>query len=136
VAGYMTKQFYAVYQSIVVDDAGTDCGTKAYLNITLTADIIHLFLDQYIVEGSKLILLTDDNADKYMNHKVQMRSPMFCISDKLCNKCAGERPELIGIKNIGLTAGRVSNTMLQKRMKSWHITKVSMNRVDPNTLLI
>lgn len=132
----MTKQFYAVYQSIVVDDAGTDCGTKAYLNITLTPDNIGLFLDQYIKEGSKLVLLTDDNVDKYVNKKVQMRSPMFCISDKICNKCAGERPELIGIKNIGLTAGRVSNTMLQKRMKNWHITKVSMNRVDPTTLLL
>lgn len=136
VAGYMTKQFYAVYQSIVVDEAGTDCGTKAYLNIKLTPDIIDLFYDQYIVEGNKLVLLTDENADKYVNKSVQMRSPMYCISDKICNKCAGERPELIGIKNIGLTAGRVSNTMLQKRMKNWHITKVSMNKVDPNTLLI
>jgi len=137
VGGYLTKQFYAVFQSIVVDKPGTDCGTKGYIQITLTDNIINDFLYQYIIgEKGKLILLTPENADKYLNKTVKMRSPMACISDKICSKCAGTRFETMGIENIGLTTGRISNTLLNAGMKNFHITKVKMDKVDVDSLLL
>lgn len=137
VGGYLTKQFYAVFQSIVVDKPGTDCGTKGYIQLTLTPTIINDFLYQYIIgEKGKLILLTPENADQFLNKKVKMRSPMACLSDKICSKCAGTRFETMGIENIGLTTGRISNTLLNAGMKNFHITKVKMNKVDVDTLLL
>lgn len=72
--GYLTKQFFAVYQSITLDEHGTDCGSKGYLTVTLTTNNIHDYLYQYIVEvGGKLVLLTDENSEQYIDKTVQFR---------------------------------------------------------------
>lgn len=135
--GYLTKQFFAVYQSITLDEHGTDCGSKGYLTVTLTTNNIHDYLYQYIVEvGGKLVLLTDENSEQYIDKTVQFRTPLGCLNDKICNKCAGERYYKLGIENAGLTAGRVSNGLMNLSMKAFHITKVKLNKVDPDKLLI
>jgi len=137
VGGYLTKQFYAVYQSIVVDDDGTDCGTKEGIKVILTKDMVKLFLYQNIMLPSgKIVTLMEDNYKKYLDKKVLIRTPMFCTSDKLCSVCAGRRFYIMGIKNVGLTTGRISNTLLNKSMKNFHISKVQLDVVDVDKLLI
>lgn len=137
VGGYLTKQFYAVYQSIVIDDEGTDCGTNQCLEIFLTPEIAKLFLYQNIrLPSGKLVVLTNDNVNEYLNTTVKFRSPMFCLNDKICSKCAGDRYSNMGIKNIGLTAGKVSNNLMNKRMKKRHQMKVTLDNVDVDKLLI
>ena len=135
--GYKTKQFFATYQSIVLDEPGTDCGSKGYLTVTLTSDIINSYLYQYIAEADgSLTLLTEENKDKYLNKTVNFRSPIGCLSEKICSKCAGERYYKLGIENAGLTAGRISNGLMNANMKAFHITKVKYDTVDPDKLLI
>ena len=70
------------------------------------------FLLQYIkLPNGTHELLTEDNAHKFLNKKIKMRSPMFCASDSICRHCIGELPSLLKLRNIGLTTGRISNTM-------------------------
>lgn len=136
-SGYLTKQFYAVYQSIVIDDDGTDCGTMQCLDVILTQEMADLFLYQNIVLPSgKIITLDDETTKTYLNKKVQVRTPMFCTSDKICSVCAGRRFYIMGIKNAGLTAGRISNTFLNLSMKAFHASKVKLDVVDIEKLLI
>lgn len=137
VGGYLTKQFYAVYQSIVIDKQGSDCGTNQCLEILLTEDLVENFLYQYIrLNNGKLVLLTEDNAKDFINKMVHFRSPMFCTTEKICNKCAGERFTTMGIENIGLTTGKISNNLLNKRMKIRHSMKVKMDKINENNLLL
>ena len=81
-------------------------------------------------------MLTGDNMDKYIDKVVKMRSPMYCIGDKLCNKCAGELYYKIGIKNIGLTTSSVGSSFLQYLMKSFHDSTLSLNEVDLNDFIV
>lgn len=134
--GYLTKQFFAVYQSIVLDDEGTDCGTKMGLKVTLTKNVISDYYYQNIISGGKLVTLTPSNADQYIGKTVTMRSPMFCAGDKICAACAGKRFYIMGIQNAGLTAGRISNTLLNKSMKNFHNAKVKYDNVNLDDLLI
>ncbi len=137
VGGYLTKQFYAVYQSIVVDAPGTDCGTDKTINIMLTPENINLFQYQFIRKNDgKLVLLNEDNLNQYVNKMTKFRSPMFCTTDKICSMCAGERFSNMDIENIGLTSGKISNNLMNKRMKKRHNMKVKLDDVDINTLLI
>lgn len=136
VGGYLTKQFYAVYQSIVVDDPNTECGTKETVEVFLDEDNIDLFLYQNMVINGKVTILNHDNQGQYVNKKVKFRSPMYCISDKICSVCAGKRPEMMDISNLGLVAGKISNNLMNKRMKQRHNMKVTLDDVDLNTLLI
>lgn len=135
-SGYITKQFYSVFQSIRIDEEGTDCGTKEGLEVLLTNDNVDMYLYQNIMVNGKLVNLTMENKDKFVGKKVKLRSPMFCLTPKICRACAGERYAKLGIDNIGLTAGKIPNAMLNAGMKSFHTTKVKLNDVDPEKLLI
>lgn len=135
-AGYLTKKFFAAYQSIQVDKPGTDCGSKNGLSFVLTEEDGDNYDYQYNIEGNKLVLITPQNRSKYIGKKVKLRSPMYCSGDKLCSICAGKRWEIMGIKNSGLTAGRVTNTLLNASMKNFHSAKVSLDKVNIDDLLI
>lgn len=135
VGGYMTKEFYAVYQSIVLSDV-EDCGSKYTLKIHLTKDNVKSFMYQYMMEGEKKVCLTPDNASKYIGKTVHFRSPMGCIGQQLCRTCAGTRFDKLDIKNVGLTAGKVSNNLMNKQMKKFHEIRVKLDTVDPSTLLM
>jgi hypothetical protein len=134
--GYLTKQFYAVFQSIVLDEPGSDCGSKGYLPVFLTDDNYNDYMWQYAVVNGKTVLLTNENRSQFVGKKVNLRSPIGCIGAKLCNKCMGERFYKLGIKNVGLTTGRISNSIMNASLKNFHNTKVKLNAVDPDKLLI
>lgn len=136
VGGYKTKQFYSGYQSIVVDKPGTNCGSKFTLSIRLTPSNVNRYMYQYIVEGDKNICLLPDNSKKYIGKVVKLRTPMGCVSDKICHVCAGDRFRRLDITNIGLTTGRISNSIMDKNMQAFHQTKVNFNEADPEKLLI
>lgn len=82
------------------------------------------------------VVLSSDNKTKFENKKVIIRSPMFCKGDKICSVCAGRRFYMMGIKNIGLTSGRVTNTLLNASMKNFHNTKVRFDDINLDDLLI
>lgn len=134
-SGYITKQFYAAYQTIMADPELEDCGTPHTLDFILTEDMVNDFTLQYIMDNGKPVLLTDDNVSKYIGKKIKLRSPMFCGGDKLCKHCVGELPSILGIDAVGLTTGRVPNTIMAKKMKLFHNAKVKYDVVDVDKLL-
>ena len=113
-----------------------DCGTKQALEFVLTEDLVEDFLLQYIQTPGKCVLLTEDNAKDFIGKKIRLRSPMFCKSDKICHHCMGDLPRLLNIEAIGLTTGRISNTLLAKKMKLFHNAKVKFDDVNVDDLLI
>lgn len=135
-SGYLTKQYYAAYQSIQCDEDGTDCGTKMGLPIFLTPANIENYYYQNVITGKGYETLTEENKSKYINKKVTLRSPMFCKNDKLCSVCAGRRFYIMKINNMGLTAGRVTNTLLNAGMKNFHVAKIKYDEVDIDKLLL
>jgi hypothetical protein len=135
VGGYKTKQFYAVFQSIIIDKPGTDCGTKQCRKILLTNKNLNDFILSYIMVDGKKELLTFKNADKYIGKVINKRSPMFCTGEKICSVCAGKIFEFFDIKNAGATTVRMSNDIMEKNMKKFHNAKITLDEVDPDTLL-
>ena len=97
----------------------------------LTNENFKYYNYKYIIEGSKLVRLSPDNKSKYIGKTVKMRSNMYCISSRdICNKCAGDLCYMLGITTIGLTASKISNVMLQKRMKVFHDSTVHTIEID------
>ena len=134
-SGYMTKQFYAVYQSMSIDEDGTDCGATKGLEVVLTKDNLRDFVDQYIIDGKKLVLIDENLPATYMNHPVILRSPMYCLNDKICSKCAGKRFYKVGIENMGLTVPAMSSSIMTAQLKKRHSMEVKMDYIDENKIL-
>lgn len=129
--GYLVKQASAAYQTIVLDKAGTDCGTKLTLRVKIENSNKNLFLYRYIVKGNGLFLLTPENIDQYVGKTVRMRSPMFCGSKKICSKCAGELFYKLDISNVGLLCSGMNSAILNASMKKFHDQTIKTIPVNP-----
>ena len=129
-SGYETKKINNAMQVVVIDEKGSDCGTTHYLKTTIKKGFAKMFLYRYILDGGKEVLITDDNLSKYEGKEVLMRSPMFCKSDKICNKCAGELFYKLGIKNAGLLNSTMSGTLMNLSMKKFHDSTIKFNKID------
>lgn len=134
--GYVTKKLSAGFQDVVLDERGSDCGTKQTATVTLTNDNMNYYLYHFIKSGSNYIRLEPKNQGSYIGKTVQMRLPDFCTGKHLCNRCAGDRYYLLGINNIGLTFGRVSNSTLRAKMKKSHDSTVRTYEVSVDEVFI
>ena len=135
-SGYFSKQIIAALQAVQLDEPGSDCGTKGYLKMTIKPSMKGDFMYRYVIDGGKLVMLDKNNIDKYVGKEIKLRSPKYCIGKKVCMKCAGDMYDKLQIKNVGLTASRVSSTLLNLSMKKFHNTTASIYELDTNNLTV
>lgn len=124
-SGYMRKRFDNAFQVVSLDEPGSDCGTKITVKVRIEKNIKDLFIHRYIVENGGLKLLTPENIGSYVGKEVQLRSPLCCKGDKICNKCAGEMFYKIGIKYAGLVSDQMAGQFLNTSMAKFHDATVS-----------
>lgn len=129
--GYVYKQLAAAFQGLVLDDAGTDCGTNRTIEMVLDKDTAKLLEYRYIVEDGKLVRLDSENMKNYIGQKIHLRSPMYCKGDKYCNKCCGDLYYMIDdLKTVGLVINRVGTSLLNASLKAFH--DLSLKIMHPN----
>lgn len=138
--GYIGKQFNATFQNITVGPEKSDCGTKSALTVTINKDDLFLYHDQFLIgDNGKLIEITSELDNKYLNKPVKIRSPMHCKhveNDSICYYCAGTRFYKIDIPNMGLIATNVSAQLLNASLKNRHSLLVQMNTINVNSLVL
>lgn len=120
----------SAFQTLVLDEKGSDCRTKHYMKVTLDDSNKKLLVSRYFKTGSTMTELTNNNIDEHMNKVLEFRSPMFCQSERICNICAGELPYDMGIQNIGLLVNQVAQSIVTGSMKSFHDMTIKLNEVD------
>lgn len=136
-SGYTGKKILALLQMMDLDEHGSDCGTKNLIPITITPRNKDQVVYTYIDNGAgQLILLTPDNIGKYVGKQVMMRTPMTCINDKICSKCAGELFYMLGVEHAGLFATQISHALLNLGLKAKHDSNVNLFTFDPNSLIV
>lgn len=134
--GYLTKKLSAMFQGVTLAPKGSDCKSKFTESVTLTKSNIGLYYYNYMVVGSKYVRLDPSMKSKYIGQTVKFRLPNCCTNGaKVCNICAGDRFYMMGIENIGLTTGRVSNSLLRARMKQAHDATVRMYTISLEELI-
>jgi len=127
--GYLRKKMDMFGQSIARGEPGSDCGTKQTIKITIQDDLKGLFVNRYIVENGQLVLLTDENIKNYVNKEVNLRSPMCCKGECLCNKCLGELPYKLQIQNIGFMNSAMASVLMNASMKKIHDASIKFTKI-------
>jgi hypothetical protein len=90
-----------------------------------------MFLYRYIVEKGKLVLLDDDNIEKYIGKTVKLRSPLYCNDEgHICNICAGELYRMMGMKNVGLISYTIGSSLLNASMKMFHDMTIHTKKLN------
>lgn len=120
------------FQSVVIDKKDSDCGTKIFNKILLTDSNYDLFRYRFIKDPTtgRLIEINEDNKDKFVGKVVEMRSPLYCKGDKICNHCIGNFFYKLGIDNVGLTTNSIGGTLLNKSMKAFHDSTVHTKKIE------
>lgn len=129
-AGYETKKINNAVQTVVLDEAGTDCGTTQYQKIVIAEKMKTMYLYRYVLIGGKETMLDESNIERYIGKELLMRSPLYCKSDKICNKCAGELYYKLGIQNAGLLASTMSGSLMNLALKKTHDQTIRFNKIN------
>jgi hypothetical protein len=130
--GYQNKIMCTSFQTSVLDDEGSDCGSKLFYEFVLDEKHFDKFMYRYVKDPStnQLVELNEDTKSKFINKVVKMRSPMYCKGDKICNKCAGNYYYKMGSKNIGLLTTEIGGIILNKSMKAFHDSTVHLAKIN------
>ena len=133
-SGYTGKKLLALLQMMEIDEPGSDCGTKNLIPVTITkynkSDMLYTYFD----EGG-LKLLTPDNINQYIGKTLMCRSPMSCINEKICSKCAGKLFEMLDVKQAGLFAVQISHAALNLALKAKHNSVVALATLDVDNII-
>jgi hypothetical protein len=129
--GYETKKINNSMQVITLDEPGTDCGTTHYLLITIPEKMKDMFIGRYVLDGGKITLITEKNVKGYAGKEVRLRSPMYCKSEQICSKCAGDLFYKLGMRNAGLLSSTLSGSLMNLSMKKFHDTSLKFKKIDP-----
>lgn len=128
--GYMENLFAMGYQDLVLDEAGTDCGTTRTKTVELTESNVKLHMYNFIVTNSGLVELNSQNMNKFIGKKVKMRFADLCKNEKICNCCAGNFFYKLGVKNVGLALMQVPSAFKNKAMKAFHDSTIGTTEMD------
>lgn len=101
-----------------------DCGSQVFLPFTLKSFMIKNCMGKFIYDNGKLVLLTANNFEQYIDKTVLMRSPITCRhTDGVCETCMGVLSRnLTPGMNIGInSATNVVERISQMILKTKHI---------------
>jgi len=130
--GYEAKKLNAAFQTVVLDDKDTDCGTNKTIKVHLTERNKSQYSYRYIIYRNKMIQLDEESLEKFTGKVVNMRTPLYCTNEKICSRCAGDLFYRIGIQNVGLLANRVGTKLLNLALKDFHDVSITMHDININ----
>lgn len=123
VTGYLTRKVIYACASVVLDPDLEDCGTKRTIPIKITKSNASLLYGRYMYDSNgKKIMLSKENAEKYYDKVMDLRTPIYCKSKKLCKTCYGNLAKFYGTPFVGILAGEaIGERGSQNIMKAFHV---------------
>ena len=127
--GYLSRQLVYALQRVEVDPRLVDCKTKRFFTIKVTDDVAKRLSGRYIIDSLGKIIPFDKT--KHLNKVVSLRSPLYCISPKMCRTCYGELMMRNRTKYVGILAGQICGEKLtQTIMRTFHVGgSISMKNI-------
>jgi DNA-directed RNA polymerase beta' subunit len=107
VSGYLSRKLIFACANLQLDKELDDCGTEDFLNIRVTTDRkARMLVRRYIKHEKGLKLITKENYKELIGEDVEVRSPIFCQSPKICKTCYGDLYKTLNTKFIGIVAAQ------------------------------
>lgn len=114
--GYSYRKIVFVVGNVELNHRVRNCGTTRGLNLKLTPELFKKLRGRYIVDGRDFKPVTP----KMVGQKIELRSPVFCTTSKICPTCYGELHKQLNTRNVGMVAAQQMN-ISEKIMKSFHL---------------
>lgn len=117
--GYMSRKLSYVLNPVEADLQLKDCDTDRTLTIKLDNDLIRRLTGRYIIEKGEVEKF---DPEKYTaGGVVNLRTPIYCKSPKICHTCYGDLLKRHRTPFIGILASQVIGEVnTQTIMQSFH----------------
>lgn len=132
ISGYLDRKLRYALASVEIDPDIEYCGTVKRLELDLTPDLFKKLQRRYIItSGRKLTVLSVDDKD-LIGKKIELFTPIYCKSERLCVRCCGDIYRFLGTRLIGAVASRsIGERMTQNLLKAFHVGGiVSLKKID------
>ncbi len=103
--GYMSRKLAYLLNTVEVDRVLVDCRTTRTLDLKLNADLIKRMTGRFVIKNEKLMLFGE--AKLKDGDIANFRSPVFCISPKICHTCYGKLIERHNTPYVGILASQI-----------------------------
>jgi hypothetical protein len=127
--GEAVKFILRVMQNSTVEEQ--DCKSKLGMSMVIEKEKKDTFVGNYVIEGSGIKELTNDNIDGYVGKTVVMRSPLFCRTPNagFCATCIGRRYGEHAT-SLPTAASNVGSTFLNTFMALMHGVELKTAKLD------
>jgi DNA-directed RNA polymerase subunit beta' len=117
--GYLTRKLVYLMNSVEADPRLKDCKTKRTLTLRLSKDYISRLAGRYILKVGRPTLFKAE--DYKAGDVINLRSPVYCTSKKICHTCYGELLKRHKTPYIGVLAGSsIGERGTQLIMRTFH----------------
>lgn len=132
--GYKERLFFLATAHIKYLSEGSDCKTKRYIEVELNKKNIKEWLYSFIIDNDKLVELTPDIADKYIDKKVKMRFSALCEAkhSQVCEKCGGTLFRRLNMLNVGMASSIMMSSVKNTNMKKMHCLSIKLTTPNIN----
>jgi len=103
--GYMSRKLAYFLNTVEIDRQLKDCKTTRTLDLKLTKDLISRLTGRYVLKGGKLMSFEDAKLKE--GDIAHLRSPVYCVSKKICHTCYGKLLERHRTPYAGILASQV-----------------------------
>jgi DNA-directed RNA polymerase subunit beta' len=107
-SGYLSRKLIFTCANLQYDYHLDDCGTKDFLEVEVNSKRKALMLaGRYMkLKDNTLQLITKENCFSLIDKSIEIRSPIFCKSPKLCQKCYGDLGKKLNSRFVGIVAAQ------------------------------
>jgi len=117
--GYMARKLSYVLNPVEADLFKKDCGTSRTITIKLDGDMIGRLNGRYIIKNGKVVPFNP--SDFNIGDVIHLRTPIYCISPKICHTCYGDLLKRHKSPFIGIIASQILGEVnTQAIMRTFH----------------
>lgn len=118
-SGYLSRKLIFTCSNLQIGKK-EDCGTKdtleVYVNDNKKAEML---IGRYHIKDNQLNQITENNYLDIVGKIIWLRSPIFCLNERICHKCYGDLHKVLNSRFIGILASQAlgeRNTQLVLRV--------------------
>lgn len=113
--GYTYRKFVYALGDVEINFDNKNCDTEKTLDIKLTPELYKRMGGRYVVdnEKDKIVRIDESMIGKIIN----LRSPIFCKTRKLCRVCYGDLADQNESRAVGMSAAQQVTSLSEKIMK-------------------
>ena len=125
-SGYLSRKLIFACANLQIGDLD-DCGTTDLLEVHVkNIKKARMLINRYYDNNGTLEMITNENYEELVEKVINIRSPIFCTSPKICKTCYGDLYKVLNSRFIGVIAAQsLGECNTQLVLRTFHTSGVA-----------